>query len=111
MRNRRLTAAGPSTTPVSSACYVELVSSSGGAHRACGHSTHIGGPAQTLASGPLGGLGFNPAPVAQWTERLPSKQRVAGSNPAGGISTLSLESRAFRRVPRPGLIGLRGLLA
>ena len=25
------------------------------------------------------------APVAQWTERLPSKQRAAGSNPAGGI--------------------------
>ena len=27
------------------------------------------------------------APVAQWTERLPSKQRVAGSNPAWGTIT------------------------
>ena len=28
------------------------------------------------------------APVAQWTERPPSKRRVAGSNPAGGASEL-----------------------
>ena len=27
------------------------------------------------------------APVAQWIEHLPSKQRVAGSSPAGGISS------------------------
>jgi hypothetical protein len=27
-------------------------------------------------------LNSNPVPVAQWIERLPSKQRVAGSNPA-----------------------------
>jgi hypothetical protein len=26
------------------------------------------------------------APVAQWTEQLPSKQLAAGSNPAGGAS-------------------------
>jgi anti-anti-sigma factor len=30
------------------------------------------------------------APVAQWTERLPSKQRVAGSNPARGASEMQL---------------------
>ena len=28
------------------------------------------------------------APVAQWTEQLPSKQRVAGSNPAGGCCAI-----------------------
>ncbi len=28
------------------------------------------------------------APVAQWIEHLPSKQRVAGSSPAGGISII-----------------------
>jgi hypothetical protein len=30
-----------------------------------------------------------PAPVAQWTERRPSKPWVAGSNPAGGIALQS----------------------
>ena len=34
------------------------------------------------------------APVAQWTERLPSKQRVAGSNPARGIDMLLRSTRS-----------------
>ncbi len=31
------------------------------------------------------------APVAQWTERLPSKQRVGGSNPPRGVSEMLLK--------------------
>ena len=32
------------------------------------------------------GCTLTPAPVAQWTERLPSKQRVGGSIPPGGVA-------------------------
>ncbi len=35
------------------------------------------------------------APVAQWTEQLPSKQLVAGSIPAGGISEFSKNSAGW----------------
>ncbi len=37
------------------------------------------------ANGPPGSVG-PPAPVAQWIERLPPEQEVAGSNPAGRAS-------------------------
>jgi hypothetical protein len=36
------------------------------------------------------------APVAQWTERLPSKQRVAGSSPAGGAATPQVKGHFAR---------------
>jgi hypothetical protein len=47
------------------------------------------------------------APVAQWTERRPSKPRVAGSNPAGGAA--SSISGAFVD-DRSGYVGPIGLL-
>jgi hypothetical protein len=48
------------------------------------------------------------APVAQWIEHLPSKQRVAGSSPAGGANLVdgksegrnSGELRPFVRVKK-----------
>ncbi len=42
------------------------------------------------------------APVAQWIEHLPSKQRAAGSSPAGGttlVSNLVVVFRPRSRVP------------
>jgi hypothetical protein len=35
---------------------------------------------------------LNKAPVAQWIEHLPSKQRAAGSSPAGGTIFILLRS-------------------
>jgi hypothetical protein len=49
------------------------------------------------------------APVAQWTERLPSKQRVAGSNPAGGILKNPCTHTCFRRVRWLSFAGSRGV--
>src|SRR5205814_8066837 len=40
---------------------------------------------------------LRPVPVAQWTERLPSKQRVAGSNPAGDAICLRSGAEVARR--------------
>src|SRR5258708_24616736 len=44
------------------------------------------------------------APVAQWTERLPSKQRVAGSSPAGGVAVSpKLFAGAWVRLANQGM--------
>ena len=52
----------------------------------------------------------NEAPVAQWIEHLPSKQRVAGSSPAGGANLLRFSNRlrlAAGRLPAPWVYRVR----
>ena len=67
------------------------------AHARRGRRDRNGRPGS--ASGLRAALDWARAPVAQWTERLPSKQRVAGSNPAGGTRRSRLAS-AGRAPPR-----------